>query len=208
MSRAGQSLTAAPSPVSAPVTQGRRPGGEQCAAGQHRGQHVEAQVAERSDQRDEQHPEVHRPVVPAAGRAVEGVGEDGIQGQHEDHEGHQVAGAGAAAGAVGEQQDPDHRGGVLVERLVQPDVEQRDELAAVVEDVAGDVPLGAARSSSRLSVRVTSQPMTMLRAPRCRSYQAPSRRSPVRGWSSTEPITPTVWRTQEWFTIPRRVSAT
>src|SRR5215207_6650437 len=52
-----------------------------------------------------------------------------------------------------------------------------------------------AASRSRTSVRVTSQLTTIARAPRRRSYQAPIRRSRLRGCSSGESITPTVWRT-------------
>ena len=68
-----------------PGDPGSAAGGQQRAAGQHGGQHVEPQIGQWPDQQDEQQPEVDGDVVStsavAPARAVEGVGEPGVQQQ-------------------------------------------------------------------------------------------------------------------------------
>ena len=115
---------------------GLAPGREERTAGEYRRQHVEAQVRQRTDQRYEDQPEVDRSVVTSARRAPECIGEQSIEGQHEDHKCDEIADAAAKGGAVGQPEDPDHRRGVLEECAVQASSEQRVDLAVVIEDVA------------------------------------------------------------------------
>ena len=111
---------------------------QQCPAGQHRRDQVEADVAQRPDQEHEQQPEVDTGVMSAPSGPPDRVREQAVEREHEHDERHQVRRAVAEAHAVGEREDPDHGRRVLHQRAWQADGEQPRDLAVVVVHVAHD----------------------------------------------------------------------
>ena len=114
-------------------------GRQQRAAGQHRRDHVEADVAQRPDQEHEQQPEVDAGVVPASAGPPDRVREHGVQRQHEHHERHQVGRSRCRARApYGSVRIQTTGVGYSINVPGRPTSNRPDDLAVVVVDVADD----------------------------------------------------------------------